>query len=320
MMRVLYADHTDQLVTSEFDRLRAAGITPVLADPQCRDLGQVIVPAADAEAIVCAFAPMTREVMQDLPKLKLICTPQVGTDHIDLEAARELGICVAHTPLANYQEVATHALALILALLRGIPGLQAETRRGGWDFAAGGVLPRTSDLVLGLVGAGRIAQALTRFATPLFGRILAFDPYVAAAEWPVAIERAETLDELLIAADVLSLHVPLSASTTGIANAPFFSRMKPGASLINVSRGALVDSAALIAAIESEQLYGASLDVLDQEPPSPDNPLLRHPKVIVTPHAAFYSLKSQEDQRTMTADNLIEFQYTGKPCFPCIGF
>ena len=319
-MRVLYADHTDGLVSSEFDRLRSAGIRPEVADPQCRALGQVIGPGADADAIVCAFAPMTRAVMQDLPKLKLICAPQVGTDHIDLEAARELGIYVAHTPLANYHEVATHTLTLILMLLRGIPGLQAETRGGGWSFTAAGILPRTSRLVLCLVGAGRIAQALTRFAAPLFGKILAFDPFIAETDWPEKMERAQSLDELLTAADVLSLHLPLSAETTGIADASLFARMKPGAFLINVSRGGLVDSAALLAALESKKLHGAALDVLEEEPPSPDNPLLRHPNVIVTPHAAFYSQQSQEDQRVMTADNLIEFQSTGKPRFSCGGF
>ncbi|MEM9576498.1 MAG: C-terminal binding protein [Pseudomonadota bacterium] len=319
-MRVLYADHTDALVTSEFDRLRAAGIDPVLADPQCREEGQVLGPGADADAIVCAFAPMTRAVLQELPNLKLICTPQAGTDHIDLDAARELGICVAHTPLANHHEVATHALTLILMLIRGIPEHQAHTRHGGWDFKAAGALQRTSDLALGLVGAGRIAQTLASFADGLFGRIFAYDPFVAEADWPAYIERVESLDDLLAQADAVSLHVPLNDTTTGFADAGFFARMKPDSFLVNVSRGGLVHSSALIAAVDREHVRGAALDVLETEPPLPDSPVLQHPRIVVTPHAAFYSLKSQEDQRVATTDNLIAFSHTGKPSFPCPGF
>lgn len=315
-MKVFYADFTDRLVASEFDCLHAAGIETVLADPQCLDEETLITYAQGFPVIVCSRAPMSRRVMEKLPDLRLICAPQVGTDHIDVTAARDLGILVAHTPYANYTEVAVHALAMALMLIRQIPKLQAHTSIGGWKFRTAGVLKRPAAMTLGIVGVGRIGCAFAERAAPCFGRKIAFDPYVSEANWPTAVERVSSLQALLSESDIVSLHVPLTDETAGMISADFLGQMKLGSFLVNVSRGGIADTKAILAALDSNQIAGAGLDVLPQEPPQPNDPILTHPKVVLTPHSAFFSEQSQQDQRGMTVENILEFQTTGVVKYP----
>jgi len=315
-MRVFYADFTDRHVASEFDRLHEADIEPVLADPQCLDEDALIQHGQGHTVIVCSRAPMTRRVLSSLPDLQLICAPQVGTDHIDVQAAREMGITVAHVPYGNYTEVAIHALAMALMLVRQIPLLQAHTATGGWKYSAAGMLQRPGAMTVGIIGVGRIGRAFAERAAPCFGQLVAFDPYVSDVDWPNGVERAPSLQTLLSASDVVSLHVPLTEETVNMANADFFDQMKPGSFLVNVSRGPIANSQAILDALDSGQIAGAGLDVLPQEPPKADDPLLTHPCAIVTPHSAFYSAQSRQDQRSMTVDNILEFQLSGLAKYP----
>ena len=213
--------------------------------------------------------------------LRVIARYGVGTDNVDLAAARGRGIVVTNTPGANAGAVAELAVALLLLLARPVLGAAAATRGGGW--------PRTAGLSLGgktvgLVGFGAIGRATARLLGGFGCRLLAYDPWcdtvtaVALNVTPVA------LDELVAASDFVSLHAPLSPETRGLVDAAFLARMKPGAALVNTARGELIDEAALYDALASGRLRGAALDAFAHEPPPADHPLLALPNVIATPH------------------------------------
>jgi D-3-phosphoglycerate dehydrogenase len=147
----------------------------------------------------------------------------------------------------------------------------------------------------------------------VFKRVVAFDPHIIDGDFPAYVERAASLTDLARRADVVSLHTPLNAETRGMVDATFFDALRPGAFFVNTSRGAVVDIPDLVAALDSGILAGAGLDVLPEEPVPADSPLLRHPRVVLTPHAAFYSLEAEKELRRKAAQNIISWLATGRP-------
>lgn len=268
--------------------------------------------AADAEALLLGYARVDADLLARLPRLGVIATASMGVDMVDLDAATARGVWVANVLGAATEEVATHALALALASARGIVVQASAVRAGGWDLEAAPTPRRLSELTLGLVGLGRIGLALAERASATFGRVVGFDPY--AGETP-GIERMSA-DEVLAVADVLSLHLPLTDETAGYLNATRIALMPQGATVVNVSRGGLIDEAALIAALDSGHLAGAALDVLQAEPPEAHDPLVAHPKVVVTPHSAFMSDASMADYVRLQAENALAWLRTGRPNTP----
>ncbi len=249
--------------------------------------------AADVDAlIVRGRSRVTEDVLASgRPRLRVVGRAGVGIDNIDLEAARRLGVIVVHAPLAATISVAEHALALMFALARRLPTADAGLRRGEWR--KGGL--EGSELfgkTLGLVGFGRIGRALGQRAAALGMRLMAFDPLLA----PEAIRQAGAspvdLPTLLAEADYVSLHVPLEPSTRRLIGAAELARLRPGARLINTSRGGIVDETALLRALEDGRLAGAALDVFETEPPGP-TALVTHPAVVVTPHIAAQTAEAQ---------------------------
>ncbi len=230
-----------------------------------------------------------------LPDLRIVAASCTGVDHVDVSAAAARGVWV--TNVADYctEEVAEHALTLILDLLRGVTRSDRRVRRGGWDCAAdtGGPVcepARIAGTVLGLVGFGRIAQALAGRARALGMAVRAYDPGRAEQEFGRAgVSRCVELSDLLAGADVISLHVPLTARTRHLIDATALTVMRPGSLLVNVARGGLVDEAALLDALRTGHLAGAGLDVLEREPPPTDDPLLTLDSVVCTPHSAWQS-------------------------------
>ena len=186
-------------------------------------------------------------------------------------------------------EVSTHALALALALVRNVVGPTATSRRA-MELPVVGPLRRASEMTLGIVGLGRIGKRMAHVSRNVFKRIVACDPYLIDGDFPAYVERA-SLVGLFEQSDVVSLHTPLNDETRGMIAAPVLARLKPGSYLVNTARGALVDVADLLAAVDSGILAGAALDVLQAEPVPADSRLLGHPKVILTPQAAFFSLQ-----------------------------
>jgi D-3-phosphoglycerate dehydrogenase len=167
-------------------------------------------------------------------------------------------------------------------------------------------------MTFGILGLGRIGRRLAELARPAFGRIVAYDPYLPAHSWPAGIEPVE-LDEMFAAADALSLHLPLTAETRDLVNRRRLALMKPGSYLVNVSRGGLVDIPALLRALDEGRLRGAALDVLPTEPPDSSEPVLHHPRVLLSPHAAFYSDSAMHEVFLKQAEDVIAWHETGRP-------
>jgi D-3-phosphoglycerate dehydrogenase len=247
--------------------------------------------AENADALIVSFVDVDAATIAALPMLKVIATTTVGLDQVDVPAAQAAGVEVRALPPLASEEVANHALAGILAMARELTAAQAAT--ADWDFTRIPAPPRLSELTLGLYGMGQIARHLAARALPVFGRIVAFDPYAPAESWPAGVDRVEGPDQLFAAANVLSLHAPSTPATRHAVNARTLALMPPGGYVVNVARGELVDGAAVVAALDAGHLRGAFLDVIDPEPPSAGDPLLSHPRTIVTPHAAFYSAATE---------------------------
>jgi len=230
-----------------------------------------------------------------LPRLRVIVTGSVGYDHIDVAAAQRRGIWVCNVPDYCVDEMADTTIALTLALVRGVVALDRTVREGRWDDHAAGPLERVSDTRLGLVGFGRIGRAVAARARALGMEVWAHDPLVADVDVADAGARAVTLEQLLDGCNVVSLHVPLTPTTANLIGARELALMPRGAFLINTARAALVDESALLAALESGALGGAAIDVLREEPPTPAQPAPSHPRLIVTPHSAWYSPRSERE-------------------------
>ena len=239
--------------------------------------------------------PVTAADMDRMPGLRVIATCSVGYDHIDVATAQARGIWVCNVPDYCIDEMADSTLALALALLRGVVALDRSVRDGAWDDHAAGVLAPVVGTRIGVVGFGRIGQAVARRARALGMEVWAADPLVDAQTIAAAGVTPATLDDLLATCTVVSLHVPLTPNTTQLIGARELASMPRGAYLINTARAGLVDQVAMLAALGSGALGGAALDVLALEPPTAEHPAPQHPRLIVTPHSAWYSARSERE-------------------------
>jgi D-3-phosphoglycerate dehydrogenase / 2-oxoglutarate reductase len=281
------------------------GVTRVLCDASfplelVRDLLPVEVQragppwAADGVVGLLSFEPVTADDLARLPELRVIATPSVGVDHLDVESATERGVWVCNVPDYCIEEMADHALALLLALIRGVVELDRSVRGGRWDYAAAGPLRRTSEMRLGVIGFGRIGRALAARARALGMDVTAHDPLVSNDEIRAGGARPETLEALLASSDAISVHAPLTPETRGLIGAEQLSQLPKGAFVVNAARAGLVDTAALLRALDDGRLAGAALDVLDVEPPTADAPAPSAPRLIVNPHAGWYSEEAHD--------------------------
>jgi D-3-phosphoglycerate dehydrogenase / 2-oxoglutarate reductase len=290
-------DHPD--VVTERRIFGRAGLEVELAS--CRTEGEVIAAGKDAVALLTQYAPVTAGVLARLPECRAVGRYGTGVDNIDAAAARARGVTLVSVPDYSTEEVANHATALILALVRGVVRLNASVRAGDWDFRASGRLRRASAQQLGIVGLGHIGAAVASRALALGFAVAGYDPVPR----DVGGVSALPFKELLATSDVISLHAPLGEATRHLLDDAAFTLMKPGSVLVNTARGGLVDPAALARALDSGRLAGAALDVLDREPPTLDDPLLHDERVIVTPHAAFYSEESLAEMKRRVAEGLV---------------
>lgn len=233
--------------------------------------------------------------MARLPGLRAIATATTGFDNIDTEAAAQRGIWVCNVPEYCIEEVADSTIALLLALLRGVVVLDRAVRAGGWDDHAAGPLPRLSGLRLGIVGFGRIGRAVARRARALGMETWASDPLVPEQVIAAAGVTPASFVELLRGCGAVTLHLPLMKGNQHLIGAAELALMAPGSYLINAARGPLVDVNALLAALDKGRLAGAALDVLPVEPPTGKHPVPRHPRLIVTPHSAWYSPAAERE-------------------------
>lgn len=283
------------LTWDDLDRERAA-LAPVgaellrLQELEESDLRGVV-------ALLSYGATVTADDLRRYPSLRVVSEFGTGYDAIDVEAARELGIAV--TNVAGYctEEVADHTLALGLGLLRRVEPLVLQARAGKWTAIDSGSVPRSADCTWGVVGFGRIGQAVARRATSFGFAVCASDPLLGRDQIRAGGARSVELDELLTQADVVSLHAARTGRDDRMLDRRRLSLLKPTAYLVNVARGAFIDEEALADALDSGELAGAALDVLTDEPPDPSSRLLRHPRVLVTPHCAWYSDPAEAELR-----------------------
>jgi D-3-phosphoglycerate dehydrogenase len=267
---------------------------------------EIIALAKDVDAILTCWKQVPPAALDVATRCRIVSRYGIGLDNIPVTRATELGIVVTNVPDFCLDEVAEHTLALLMACGRRIVPLTDATRQGIWSQTIARGMSRLRGQVLGLVGYGNIAQAVAERARAFGLQVMAYTPRLAAdalAPWGRA---TNDLAELLAAADYVSLHLPLTPITRGLIDAEALATMKRSAYLINTSRGAIIDEAALLAALESGQIAGAALDVMSSEPPSPDHPLLTHRRVLATPHVAFYSEAAIVDLATKAARHVAQ--------------
>ncbi len=274
----------------------------------------VVKRAQDAEALIVNRIVLNRAVLDALPKLRYIGTLATGYNTIDVRAAREKGVTVCNVPLYCVETVAQLTLALLLALCNRVEHLSAVTRSGGWNDAVEAThttapILELSGKTLGILGFGNIGRAVAQLGLALGMRVLVHSRTQRALPAGCTWCGFETLFET---ADVVSLHCPLTDETRGIVGASVLARMKPTALLINTARGALVDENALADALNSGRLAGAGLDVMAEEPPRPDHPLLTAKNCLITPHIAWASREARLRLIDAVAGNLRAF-LAGQP-------
>jgi len=253
-------------------------------------------------AVVAGSEPYTKEVLTSLPDLRVVARTGVGFDAVDLETCDELGIVVTTTPGVNHHSVAEHTIALLMGVSRGFPDQDQRVRSGEWKRIAN---PRVMDQTIGLIGLGRIGQAVATRAIGLGMKVIACDPYPNMDFVDqLGVELVE-LGELLANADYVSMHNPATPESIKMMNQETFAKMKPGSVLINTARGALVDEPALIDALNSGHLRAAGLDVFDVEPLPVESPLTKMSNVLLAGHVAGLDIESQHDTLTMAAEIII---------------
>ncbi len=273
------------------------------------DEDHLVAACKDADVVLTAFSPLTQNVIEQLPRCRLISIAATGYGNVDLAAAANAGIRVCAIDEYCTDEVADHAILLMLALCRRLPEYHEQVQNDKrWQFDSLQGLSRMSDLTLGIVGFGKIGQAVARRAYGFGLSIMAFDPYPnedVAAELGV---RYCTLPELYSKADIISLNCGLTTDNEHLIDAGAFEQMIQQPLVINCARGALIDEAAMVRALDTGQISGAGLDVLDDE--SPDlraSKLMGRNNVILTPHVAFYSDASMLDNRRISTANIRNF-------------
>ena len=260
--------------------------------------------AGDFDAFLCGDDALTRQVLEKCtPRLKVISKYGIGLDKIDLDACADLGLPVLFTPGVNHTTVAEHTFALLLALVRNLITEANHCRAGEWTRLTGHELWKKK---IGLVGLGRIGQEVAIRARAFDMEVHAFGNY-----WPTEfaeqhnIIRHDSVETLFSAVDIISPHTKLTAATEGLINAERIALMPKGSYVVNTSRGELADNTAILAALDSGHLEGYAADVLDQEPPPADHPVLTHPKTIVTPHIGSRTYESVPRQAMKATQNLI---------------
>ncbi len=298
--KVLITDHPWPELEIERALLEPAGVK--IVDAPNGEEATLSKLACDVFAIATCWAEVTESVIRAAMNCKLICRMGIGLDNINLNVASELGIPVTNVPDYCVQEVADHTLGLILSLTRNIGFFHHRTKQGEYNLKAGPVMHRVSDQRLGLIGFGHIGREVFQRAKAFGLDVVAHTP--SRNDYGTGCQMLP-LEEVLSTSDILSLHAPLTDATQHLIDEAAVNRLKPGALLINRSRGGLMDPVALSQGIESGQIAGAGLDVFEPEPPNLEDPIYQRENVIVTPHAAFVSEESVDELRTRVANQIL---------------
>lgn len=271
----------------------------------------------DADGVLVNLALLTACVIREMSQCRIIVRYGVGYDNVDVCAATAKGIAVAHVPDFCSEDVSDHTLALMLSCMRRIVQAAQGVRAGKWNLTQKHEVHRMKGKVFGLIGYGKVARCVHRKLKGFEpAEVLACDPHVDSQVMESEGARKVDLEVLCRKSDLISLHIPLNASTRGMMGEHQFSLMKPTAIVINVSRGSVVDEKALIKALHEKRIMAAGLDVFEQEPPEKDNPLLQMDQVIVSDHAGWYTQESLAELKTEAARNIVAALTLGQPIHP----
>lgn len=303
--KIVITDFGDPENELEEAELRASGLNFELVRLNARSSDELTPHIHDAHALIVQWAQISRPVIDSLRQCQVISRYGIGVDMIDLDAATERGILVCNVPDFCIDEVSTHTIAFVLALNRHIMGHHAHVTSGKWGGPPGGAPARLTGQALGILGLGKIGGAVARKASGLGLRLLAYDPYLKPEQAPQLGVELVSLDDLLRRSDYLSIHCPLTKETRHLIGSAQLALMKPSAYLVNMARGPVVDQPALYQALVSGVITGAAVDVLEQEPPVPDDPLLKLPNVLFTPHTSSWSAESVVQLRRDVVRNVV---------------
>lgn len=290
----------------DIERQVAADRGLTLTVEQCTTEDDVIAAAADADAIIVQYAPVTERVLAALPRLRAVGRYGVGVDTVDVDAATAHSVAVCNVPDYGTEDVSDHAIAMALSLGRGLPQLDRNLRRGSIDLGPVRPIHRFSTRTFGLVGLGRIGRATGQKARGVGYTVIGSDP-----TWTVGTTTEEgiavvSFDEVISRSDVISLHVPLSESTRHLIDDEVLSRIRPHSILLNTCRGGVVDTEAVLRALQDGRLAGAGLDVLEMEPLDIEHPIAAQENVILTPHAAWHSDESYGELKRRVMENVCD--------------
>ena len=266
-MKVLFTDYNFKDIELEASLFRDAGIELVTA--QCKTEDDVIAAAEGCQGLLVQYAPVNANVFAARPEIAIASRIGVGFDTINVADARAAGVWVANSPDYGVGEVATHALAMVLTLLRHIAFYDRDVKNGTWHYASAGRMRRVSEMTLGVLGLGRIGTRMAHVGRNCFRRVIACDPHIIDGDFPSYVERVDLM-HLFRDADAISLHVPLNDETRGIVNSRLLNVMKPTSVLVNTARGEVINIDDLCLTLGANRLDGVGLDVLPVEPPNLD--------------------------------------------------
>jgi D-3-phosphoglycerate dehydrogenase / 2-oxoglutarate reductase len=277
------------------------------------DLATLADEVKDADAVINTYAQLDAEIIGGMKKCRMIIRNGIGVNTIDVDACNKKGIMVGNIPTYCIEEVATHAIALMLTLNRKLFLYNKSVRSGVWDVKKGTPIQSVVGATLGLVGFGRIPRLINERALALGMKVLAYDPFVSAEDAAAVGATKAEIDELISDSDVISIHCPLTPDTRGMFNYEAFKAMKGSAYIINTARGPVINEADLVRALEENLIGGAGLDVLMEDRGHEEHPLYAFDNVIITPHAAWYSEQSILRRRTQTVDSVLEVLQDREP-------
>ncbi|MFB6101181.1 MAG: C-terminal binding protein [Haloplanus sp.] len=303
---VVFTDHTFDDLDIEREILGAVDAELIDAEASDDPL-ETVLADADPDAVIVMYEEVDADLLDAMPNCRVVSRTGIGFDNVDLDAATERGVYVTNVPDYCIPEVSDHTIAHLLALERNIVNYNDRINSGEWDVTAGRTMHRIANQTLGLIAFGDIARAVAEKASALGMDVLAHDPYLDpddVADTDVTL--VDDLWTLLAESDAVSIHSPLTPQTEGMIGADELAAMKESAFLVNTARGGIVDEDALADAVERGSIAGAGLDVLAEEPPDPDSPLLGLDDVILTPHAAYNSAESVVELREKAAGNVVQ--------------
>jgi len=309
--RVVLIEHGYSTVEHERRIISAAG--GEFIDAGSLPLQEALRFCQEADAILCRRLGITAAMIKEFRRCKILVRYGVGTDNVDVEAATAAGIIVGHVPSYCVDEVSTHAIALLLACVRKLVVTNEKVQRGAWDVHRSDPIYRLAGRTLGLIGLGKIGGAVARKLHGWDLQMLATDPYVEPERAQAIGVELVPLETLFRNSDYISLHCPLLPETHHLVNRENLTLMRPGAILVNTARGSVVDTSALLRALDEGRFAGAGLDVFEEEPLPSTSPLRRHPAVILTDHTAWYSEESQLQLQETAAQEVVRVCTGGLP-------